>query len=146
MARQITSPRFAAAEFKRVVYRAYPELGTSLEDIMDPAYFGNVSDVLKAGDMIEVVREDFSGMVTLLVRKVAHGTALVGLVHAVVFDDDAKLEGPAGSSKDDYRVEHTPVDQWRVVRIADGQTIKKDLPSENAAKKALAEHVKAFGR
>lgn len=139
MARQITSPRFHHAEHKRNLWRCYPEQGTTLEELTHPLYFVNVSGI-RAGDVIEAVEDDLSGMTTLLVRKADRLSVEVGVVSRTMFDERPAVEAPA----EDYRVEHNAQDQWRVVRLADGEIVSKDHSSEPVAKRWLTNHRKAL--
>ncbi|GJD92931.1 hypothetical protein [Methylobacterium iners] len=141
MARQMTNPRMGHAEHKRNHYRCVLEIGTSVEEVLHPMFFMNISGV-KPGDIIECVREDLSGMIVLLVRAADRTAIKTGIVSGAFFDDE--LERPEAPAED-FRTEFNVQDKWRVVRISDGEVLTADLPSEAAAKKWLTNHRKTIG-
>ena len=145
MARQLTDPRFKLAEHARNVYRATPELGTSFEEMLAPGYWANIARKLRAGDRIEVVADDFSAYGELFVRRATPTEAFVSVVRPFEPFEDTAPSDATRLTAEDFRVEHNATEQWRVVRLCDGEVVKRDLLSEPAAKRALAAYLKSLG-
>lgn len=139
MARQMINPRFGHAEHRRGAYRCVLENGTTVEEMLDPMFFMNITG-LRPGDVIEAVKEDLSGMALLLVRSADKRAVKVGLVTISNFEDQERDELPA----DDFRLEFNVQDKHRVVRVSDGVVLEKDLATEAAAKRWLTNHRKTL--
>ncbi len=139
MARQMTAPRFGHAEHRRASYRCVLENGTTVEEMLDPLFLVNITG-LRAGDMIEAVKEDLSGMALLLVRSADKRAVKVGLVSITNFEDETRDERPA----EDFRIEFNVQDKHRVVRVSDGVVLEKDLATEAAAQRWLTNHRKTL--
>jgi hypothetical protein len=145
--RQMISSRLGATEHKRNSWRCNLETGTTVEELLDPQFFVNIT-CLRAGDMIEAVRDDASGMALLLVREATRTGVKVGLVHIVDFtaqDELREAAVAAGADSANFRAEFNLEDKWRVVRVSDGVVVDKGLASEAAARKAIANHLKTLG-
>lgn len=143
MGRQLTYPRYKLGEHARNVHRVNLEVGTTREELLDPAFFVNVSGSMRAGDIIEAVLDDYSRFFSLLIQKADRISVKVAVISDVTFEDAPAAEAPA----EDFRIEHAGAqEQWRVIRLTDGVVIKTGLASEAAAKRELTHHCKTLGR
>ncbi|WP_375408511.1 hypothetical protein [uncultured Methylobacterium sp.] len=138
MGRQMTSPRFKLAEHARNVHRCNLEVGTTVDELLNPTFFVNVAGTVRAGDIIECLWDDYSRFLQLMVRKADRISVVVapfGGADLERVERDETEEAPA----EDYRHEFAGAqEQWRVIRVADGQVIKAGLASEAAAKREIA--------
>lgn len=105
------------AEQDRVVYRAYPDTGTAYEDLLNPAYWAHTARTLKRFDRIEVVPEDESYYIELLVIRVIPGGVIVKELSKTVFDEPAMEDDALG----DIEIKYSgPLARYRVTRKSDG--------------------------
>lgn len=143
MARQLTAARFQPAEFRRVVYRAIVEHGTTFEEVLDPLYFVNVATGLNPLDLIECHWEDCSAFALLHVIHVDRSTVRVAKLLHVSHEAG---EAPAAVA-DEFEIEFTGEHhKFRVLRKSDRSELKTDLPTKGAAKAWLADYKKALTR
>lgn len=121
------------AEFARTVWDATPPAGTTLDDMMDPAYWVHVAAKLKPWDRIEVRAEDGTWYAELVVRMATRTAAVVAQVHYV------QLGAPATVAKADdiYEVEFKPAQRWRVRRLSDGIVMSSDHATREEATRAM---------
>lgn len=141
MPRQITDSRFYLAEHANNTWRARLEAGTTLEDIRTPEFYKLLSAKVRAGDVIHAAWEDGSGFVILYVRATNTGALVVHPVAGGLFRDESDeaiepLPQPGVDEMDGVRVEWAgDQDLWRVVRVSDGEIIKKGLGEQREARR-----------
>lgn len=137
------------AEFARNVFAITPEVGTTMEDILEPEYFAHVGVKFKPRDIIEVTFEDMSRYAWLIVIDADRLWAKT----KVVMDTDlsgAKAEGAATRTEKSpqlYEVIYKGLnDKWIVKRLSDGETMKANLANKEEGQKWITEHMKALAR
>lgn len=118
---QLSPHRLGLAEHKRNVHFATVPPKTTKEQLLDPLFWGHVTDVLRAGGRIEVVPEDAEYFAELHVVSVSKHAAAVALLRFV----ELQVAPLAGMDDlGDYNIEHAgATSKWRAVRRADGRTI-----------------------
>ena len=117
------------AEFKRMVHRATPPSGTTLEDVCKPEFWTNVAGRLKHCDHIEVLPEDMAWHATLIVIGKGQLHANVAVLNHVSLG--AISNEVAGA---DYVVEWAgPKHLHRVKRSIDGAVVKTGIPTKQEA-------------
>lgn len=118
------------AEDRRAVYFHVPDPKTTLDDVLNPEYWSNISERLKVGDLIEVRAADFSfDTVLRVVAKDPQG-------HWAQVTQRGKLPATgvlSGGATDasGLRHEKDPVKGWRVMRGKEELAVH--LPDEAAA-------------
>lgn len=136
---QLVQSRIKLADTIRNVWAVNATIGTTRNELVDPAYWAHVSGDFSQFDRIEVRAEDGSFFAELLVlasgRSWAH-------VHEVTFVDLVKLKiDKIQDSMSEYSVE------WRgihlkhcAVRKSDNAVIKDGFPSKLEGQKFLKQH------
>lgn len=126
-------------DYRRRFCRAIIKKEHTQEDILRPHYWSNVSVNLAPYDTIEVIWEDGSLYGELLVLRTERGWASVAFKYTPM-----KLEYTEESEtpNDEFEVKLRGPRGWSVVRKADGQVIKENLPSKSSAHIELEDHVR----
>lgn len=131
--RQISTMRVEAAEFRRNIWRAYPEEGTPFETVLSEAYWAHRAAAFKAGDKIEVLPDEMHYYAELLV--IAAGAAWARVMELYRRELGA-LALP--DRRPDYSV------AWRgahrkfaIVRTVDGAIVKDGFAQQHDAELAL---------
>ncbi len=140
-AKALTMSRFQLAAEKRNVWRVEVEVGTTVEQVMDEAFWANVGSMLRPGDEIQVLPDDYSWRVDLHVagagRLYAH---VVQLAHYKLVSTTAPRKVPSI-----YKVEFAGAHlKWRILRK--GEPLLDGFATESLARRAAAEHQKAVDR
>jgi hypothetical protein len=137
--------RFGLAEHvdPTQVYRVPVEPdGTTLtlEELLQPEFWadavkGTKAGAMTAGTSIRVIWDDCSRVVTLLVKRVGNNWADVGVV-----SDATVTYIPRPPAHEKFRVMWGgPVDQFRIINIADGRVWRAGFASEADAHRAIGE-------
>ena len=135
--------RFHGAEFKRQVWVVDVEQSTQQDDIMNPAFWGNVSNQMGQFDRIEVRCEDGSWMAELLVLEAGNSYARVKCLSCIELEDHevAQTEAPTEVGYEVfYRGTHH---KWAVKRLSDNEVIHNGESSRASAHAWVHEHLKA---
>lgn len=144
--RKLLGGKLKRAEFERTVYRICPEYGTTLEDLLKPEYWSHVGKQLRHFDKIEVVFEDSSRYLELVVIDCAPLWAKVSVVLDLDLTDEKEEANKVRQDKDtngDFRVEWGGNNQkFRVIRVADKEKIKEGFATKAEAEKWVEEHRK----
>ena len=136
--------RFHSAEFKRQIWVVDVEQNTKLDDIANPAFWGNVSNQMSQFDWIEVRCEDGSWIAELLVlESVPNAYTRVKVMSCFELEEREAAQdavtGPSG-----YEVFHRGTHhKWAVKRLSDNEVIHNGEPTRSAAYAWVAEHMKA---
>lgn len=128
----ILQSQIQAAEFARVVWRAVPDAGTPLEDILKPEYWAHVARNLHLNDIIELTPEDGAYFGELLVRSITPRIR-VDILRVVQFD---KPKAQAKPDPGAFYVKHRGPRGWSVMAktsgsgpdevVAEGMSTSKD--------------------
>ena len=142
---QLSPNRVQLAEHAHNTFVACPEAGTPPEAVLDPKYWAhysvNPNMQMKPGDIILVKPEDGVYFMELMVRATFRGGANVVTLRLVKLDKDAE----AGEDMGDHELKFSgPRLKWRVIRKSDKRDLQSGLPSRDAARDWLKEHMKAF--
>lgn len=130
------------AETVRNVYRISPPAGSTPADALDPAFWVHVARLLRLGDKVEIMADDWYAEATVLEVgsralggvRVAFTHGPVDLVNDVALPDQELFEPKWGG----------PNGGWMVVRKADGEVVKKNLPGKEAVARWIDSHMKAM--
>lgn len=147
---QLRPNRFDRAEQKRTVYAIDPEHGTTVEDMLKPAYWAHVAAKLRPSDRIEALAEDGSWMAVFHVVAQGPNWAKVVLMPGFPYEFEAK-DIPAEIDMTGHRIEwagrHA---QFRVVRLgktpAENVTLRDKLYPKSEAAKWLADHLAVINK
>ena len=135
--------RFHGAEFKRQIFVADVEQNTQLEDIANPAFWGNISNQLGLFDRIEVRCEDGSWIAELLVLEATNTYARVKILNCIELEEQ-EVAQTAIAAPSGYEVFHRGTHhKWAVKRLSDSEVIHNGESSRAAAHAWVAEHMKA---
>lgn len=119
-------------------WEVFPETGATLDDVLEPTWWGHVVSRLKAGDYVTVRPVDFAFWAHLLVVSTTPTTATVVVLQS---KDIGKVE-PSTSALSGYSVGYGgPHHKWRIMHGS--EVYEKGFESEQAAMKRLASLVPA---
>lgn len=121
--------RLQIADHYRSHYGVVAEDGVSLDDLLRPEYWAHVATKLRKFDIIEVLPEDGSFFVELIVLQVGIGYAKVMLLREVGLEADEVLpdaDGVIVKWKGPHR-------KWAVIRTTDGQILRDGHEDKAAA-------------
>lgn len=145
---KLNTSNLREAEYERKIYAVTPEHGTTIEQMLDPAYWANVGYKFKPGDRIEVISEDSTWFAELLVIAAARLWAKVStlrfveLTTAVAGDATKTSTPPADSAFDDYIIKWgTGSTKFRVVRKQDKEVIREGFATKRDAEAWLLDHL-----
>lgn len=141
--RQFKAPKRAAfyrllqgqlqsTETARAHYIAKPDPTVTRADILRKAFWSHVARTLRPGDRIDVLADDSSWFMELVVRASNGTEAEVGELRYVTFD------AIAARNPDDYEIAKKGPAKWRITRKIDNVVVKEGLESEGAALAWLA--------
>lgn len=148
--------KLSQAEFARVVYYVTPELGTTINQVLDPKYWAHVAAQLRPRCRIEVLAEDNSYFAELLVVACDKTWASVAVLRYVdLVGKKEKTEKPPVSTEgkvtlDEFNTEAHYVDfvagqsKGRVVNRDTKNVVKDGFPSKKDAAKWMREHEEAL--
>jgi len=143
MGRKALPGHVRLASFDRHEWRYMPPHGTTKDMLLDPSFWSHVSKGFTVGDKIEVVWEDGTAYMVLLVRDCSRLYAKLGVIHEVHFED--RVEPGVSMDLDGYEVKWGgPHRKYRVIRKKDNQVMKDMLPSAEDGRKYILDHVKAL--
>jgi len=109
---------------------------SKVEDLLEPNYWSNVAQVLRAGDRIEVVPDDRHYFVELFVLGASKNWAKVVLLRNItLYKDNEKEVGT------EFVIDFGGPHKWRV-RTTTGDVLVKDLETKEAASIWLEKHKK----
>ena len=115
--------RFQAAEYARQDWVVNVEDGTTINDVLDPAYWAHVSAQMKPYDRIEARLESGEWLLELLVLSADRNWARVHVLQKYDLVATEQVAPPAQKYIVKWR---GPQHKHSVVRISDGEVISKD--------------------
>lgn len=134
--------RMTLAEQCRQDWVVNAEAGTTVQDVLDPAYWAHMAVQMQPFDRIDVRLETGEWMLQLLVINHGRNWAQVHLLHH--YDLAKRAETMPSAQK--HSVEWKgPQLKWCVIRLADSEAVMKELASKQAAAEWLAQHEKSAG-
>lgn len=129
------------AEQSVVVYHHVPQESVSLKDMQKPEYWTHVTLQLRAGYRIEVFAPDGTWWAMLIVRAVGARDAVVGVLNHV------KLGEEVDSIPADSPLEvkwKGPHKKFAVLRKADGEILRDELQTKEAAHQWAGNHLRSL--
>jgi hypothetical protein len=129
----ISTARVEPAEFKRNVWRAYPEEGTSYETVLSDSYWAHRAREFRAGDLIEVLPDEMHYFAVLLVR--ASGANWVRVVE--VLKTELKPAAVPRRQSEFSVAWRGPHRKFAIVRASDGTIVKDGFALEDEAEAAM---------
>lgn len=129
--------RLQSGEYYRTRYTAMVEATTNIEDLLEPAYWLHVESKLRPMDTIDVLSEDGSWFVELMVTARGKGWAKVQKLREVKFDEEASE--PAADAKVfvQWKGPHT---KFAVIRKEDSVILKDKFAAKKDAQNWADSH------
>ena len=129
------------SEHTMAVFTADCELGITVEDLKNPAYWAHVAPQLQPYYQIWARAEDGSWMAHLTVLSCSRNWAKVHVLnyYELAAED---IEADQSTHKVEWKGPHR---KFSVIRIKDGEVIKDGYADKNAALSALVEHERMTG-
>lgn len=123
-------------------YRAMVEPNVTLNDILDPVFWSDVSGQSFNGVMnsIEVVWKDKSQIVDLVVLDYGKAHARVFIKNHYVLNTGAEVVTIDNRA---YVLQYGDESKWRVVRKVDSEVLETGLETKELALAALDEYIKS---
>lgn len=135
--------RFGEAEFKRHDFVVDAEAGTTLDQLMDPAFWSHVSQQMDPFDHIEVRSEDGAWIAYLVVLFAERNYARVAMDRVIMIEQNT--EAPAASVR--HRVEWKgPHYRFAVIRASDDQMLEKGFKTKFEAETWMRNHEKGMDK
>lgn len=135
--------RTRLAEYERQEWIHNAELGVTVEDIMLPAYWAHMAELMNVYDHIEVRIDDGAWIAYLIVTARDRNWARVKLREKIDLVEDNQA-APAATIK--HSVEWKgPQFKWTVIRLADGEKVRTGCASKEEAANWMREHERTVG-
>lgn len=140
-AKALTITRFQEASFKRSLFHATLERGTTVEQLADPAFWVHVVQydairkeaLVKQFDRIEVIEESGAFWADLLVLSVSkEGARCIVLTLKHISQPKAAAK-PVVYTAADFETRFTEAHKWGVMRKTDNTIMLEDLQTEDEA-------------
>jgi hypothetical protein len=84
--RYVLPTELKGVEYARTDYRITPDKPIAMEDLVKPRCWAHVASKLRTGDVVEVVSQDMSWFVRLLVRHIEGPEVFVGVISESRFE------------------------------------------------------------
>lgn len=138
---KLTGSRFKIAEQMRNSWVCSVEPGTSLEQVLDTAFFANYAKLVGPWDKIEINCEDGAFYAELLVVQSGTGWVKCQVLQSV--DLQAPIEV---DEQCDFEIKYTNrYSNFRVIRKSDKKVVQDNLQTKADAAAWLAGHLKTIG-
>ena len=134
--------RMRLAEYDRQEWIVNAELGTTLEDLMQPEYWAHMAEQMKVYDHVEVRAEDESWLANLIVRRVERSAAVVHLLQFFEFTSKVQLTPVAVKHEVQWK---GPQRKFAVIRTSDAECIKDEFVSRDDAVRWIRGYEKTTG-
>jgi len=133
--------RFALDEYQNANYTLTVESGTSLEDVLQPAFLANVAPKLRPYDRIRVRVDSGEWYAELLV--LSCGRVWAKMVPIFTLDlTSQEIEQMVAGSLDQFYIKHRgPHLGWCVIRAEDNEPLKEQCASKREAQVWLDSYV-----
>lgn len=128
--KKLNPSEYVLAQYARQVHAVTPPEGTTLEEMLDPAYWGHVSARFHQYDRIEVVPQGGAFYAELLVTNCSLVHAKVAVLHVKELQPLVKEEADK-----DFSIEFKgPNRKWSVLRAGDKAIVKDVFTSKEEAR------------
>jgi hypothetical protein len=142
-AKRLNEMQFFEQGTRQNSWIAIAKAGTTIEEVLDRDYFGNVASKLRVPDKIAVIAEDKSFYLEVIVFLVAASWADVRLFGTPIKWDQA---GGVPRMESEYDIVYGGlITEWTVVHLKTGRTVKADgtLKTREQAARWVADYVKS---
>lgn len=139
--RKLAVHELPAAEYQRMDWIAKPERGTTLDEMLVPAYWAHTAKSLKPLDRIEVRPGDGEWWAELLVRAVEPAAVKVHVLRHIEFDRKVSVAASAVEAPEGYEFKFRGKRAWCVIRLSDNVILKEDEHSKPAIAAWLDRHL-----
>lgn len=142
---KLADHRFAQADYSIHRYAANVPVGTTIDDVLHPEYFGNCLDRIRPGMEITVLSEDFKLDARFRVLSTSKTTARLRLMDVYAGDQSA-ASAEGGLSADLGPADVTwggPNHKWRFLHA--GTIIEHGFATEGEAREAAEKYLKKIG-
>lgn len=140
--RSLLPSRFQQAEHARTVWRVVAEEGTTIEDVLKPQFWAHVAHTMARFDRIEVLADDETWFLDLIIRDCGRGFAKVAILAKTEFE--ASVE--KATSIEGFEIAWKgPKRRWSVIREEGRAPIKDNFPGKAQALAWVQEFVQAGG-
>lgn len=140
--RKLLPAQCVSAEYCRRDMIASPEAGTSIDDMLVPAYWAHVARELRALDRIEVRPADGTWWAELLVRVVE---PVAVRVYVLRYERFAPVAAVTAEAPPGYTVRFRGAERFVVIRDADGEVVHSKEPTKEHALAWLSGHLRRLG-
>lgn len=134
--------RMGLREERRQDWVVNAEMGTKIEDVLDPQYWAHIAKQITEYARIEVLEETGEWLLDLLVINKGPNWAQVHVLHRFELVQRSDLMPAALKHEVVWK---GPQLKWCVIRIADSEAIQKELASKIAAGEWLAAYERTVG-
>jgi hypothetical protein len=139
----ITEGSIKLSEFERREWVANIELGVSVEDIQDPAYWALVAKKISPYDHIEARAEDGSWIAFLIVTGCDRTWAKVAVDRVVrLTTSDVSMSQADAKHRLEWK---GPMRKWTVIRASDSEVVRDGFTEKDQARLWMREHEKVVG-
>ena len=134
---------FKVADYERTIYRAYPEEGTTAEDMLSRSYWAHIAKGLKPLDKIEAVAKDGTWYAEYLVLGCDRLWAKIVMLHKVNL---STADVSASQAEDSFTIKYVAGHKWCVLTKPDYPTeapgyLKEGCLDRDEAKAWLKGHI-----
>lgn len=134
--------RLKGAEYAFTLWRLTVPSETAIDDLKRASFYAHIAQNLRHGDLIQVMPDNRSFFVELLVVDVAPQYAKVMVIREVKLE---ALQANASQAFPGYTIEYAgDHERWRVIRDSDKKVLKKDQATQTEAFTWLTNHLKAL--
>lgn len=118
----------------RVLYTCSPLVGTKQADVLKPEFWAHVAERLRPCDQVELIPEDMSFYMRVIVTSTENQAANVALLEFV----ELQAETIVAQDNDEYIVAWGGVsDRYRVIRKSDGAVLSRGNQTKQLAIKYI---------
>ena len=134
--------RLKGAEYAFNTWRLVVPSETTIEDLKRGAFYAHIAQQLKHGDLIQVMPDNRSYFVELLVIDSGAQFAKVTVIREVKLE---ALQAATSAAFPGYTVEYAgDHERWRVIRDSDRKPLKSNQATQADAFTWLTNHLKAL--
>lgn len=126
---QINPMRVKLAEVDRQDWVATAEMGTTLEQIIEPSYWAHMASRLKPYDHIEVRVDDGIWLAQLLVKEAGRNWAAVLMLQSYKLETADVSQTRSSKYKVDWKGPHL---KYCVIRLEDGERLQEQMNKRDA--------------
>ena len=139
--KKVSEAEFQLTESVQASYTAMPQVGTTREDVLKPAFWVHVAKYLKPMTEIRVLPKDGSWYGRYLVLYVDSIQARVKELEFHVLEEVAEAQDDSGP----YAIKWSgPAAKFRIVRKADGKILKEGFGTRGEAAAWMFANTKAI--